>query len=370
MTSGVARATLVTEPVRPDGNGGLHGRQRRRRYRDHRFSLRPRAVPSTPATPVHDSVRSAVRSGESAASIADIGVSDSSSAPSARTARSPPSQHVRDSTLDSWRAGHFVGLVNSAQSPSRRSTSCRAPPAVPPAPPARKLLLAENRQHERHPPSEHGISRPARKGSESMTIRKKALGLTAVAVAAALALTACSSTGGKDAADAAAAAAAGTGAPAGGGGAVADTPRFTIAMVTHEAPGDSFWDKVRAGAQVAAAKDNIDLKYSNDPTGPGEATLVQNAVDSKVDGIAVTLLSPGHDEGLHGRGEGSGNSGRRASTPASSSTRTSAPSCTTARTRTSPARRSARRSPRWAPSTRCASSRNRARSRWRPAVPV
>jgi simple sugar transport system substrate-binding protein len=125
-----------------------------------------------------------------------------------------------------------------------------------------------------------------------MTIRTKALGLTALAVAAALALTACSETGGKDAAESAAAAAAGTGAQAAGGGAVADTPRFTIAMVTHEAPGDSFWDKVRAGAQVAAAKDNIDLKYSNDPTGPGEATLIQNAVDSKVNGIAATLLSP------------------------------------------------------------------------------
>ena len=124
-----------------------------------------------------------------------------------------------------------------------------------------------------------------------MTIRTKALGLTAVAVVAALALTACSSTGGKKAAESAAAAAAGTD-TGGGGGAVADTPRFTIAMVTHEAPGDSFWDKVRAGAQVAAAKDNIDLKYSNDPTGPGEATLIQNAVDSMVDGIAATLLSP------------------------------------------------------------------------------
>ena len=124
-----------------------------------------------------------------------------------------------------------------------------------------------------------------------MTIRTKALGLTAVAVVAALALTGCSATGGKKAADSAAAAAAGTD-TSGGGGAVADTPRFTIAMVTHEAPGDSFWDKVRAGAQVAAAKDNIDLKYSNDPTGPGEATLIQNAVDSKVDGIAATLLSP------------------------------------------------------------------------------
>ena len=85
-----------------------------------------------------------------------------------------------------------------------------------------------------------------------MTIRKKALGLTAIAVVAALALTACSATGGKKAAESAAAAAAGTGAPASGGGAVADTPRFTIAMVTHEAPGDSFWDKVRAGVGTKA----------------------------------------------------------------------------------------------------------------------
>ncbi len=109
--------------------------------------------------------------------------------------------------------------------------------------------------------------------------------MAAVAVVAALALTACSATGGKRAAESQAAA-------AGGGGAVADTPRLTIAMVTHEAPGDSFWDKVRAGAEVAAAKDNVDLKYSNDPTAPGEANLVQNAVDSKVDGIAATFLSP------------------------------------------------------------------------------
>jgi len=81
-------------------------------------------------------------------------------------------------------------------------------------------------------------------------------------------------------------------APVAAGGAVADTPRFTIAMVTHQAAGDTFWDKVRGGATAAAAKDNIELKYSNDATAPGEATLLQNAVDSKVDGIAVTLLSP------------------------------------------------------------------------------
>ena len=116
-----------------------------------------------------------------------------------------------------------------------------------------------------------------------MSIRRKAFGLTAVAVAAALALTACSATGGKQKETIAA---------VGGGGAVADTERYTIAMVTHEAPGDSFWDKVRKGAETAAAKDNIELKYSADPTAAGESTLIQNAVDSKVDGLAVTLLQP------------------------------------------------------------------------------
>jgi len=124
-----------------------------------------------------------------------------------------------------------------------------------------------------------------------MTIRKKALGLTAVAVAAALALTACSSSGGKKAADSAAAAAAGTAAPA-GGGAVADTPRYVIAMTTHEAPGDAFWDKIRAGAQAAAAKDNVELKYSADPTPSNQAVLIQNAIDSKVDGLATTMSAP------------------------------------------------------------------------------
>ncbi len=120
-----------------------------------------------------------------------------------------------------------------------------------------------------------------------MSIRKKAIGLTAVAVAAALALTACSSGGGSASTQTQA-----TGSGAAGGGAVADTPRLTIAMVTHETPGDTFWDKIRKGAEAAAAKDNVDLKYSNDPTASAQATLIQNAVDSKVDGIASTLVTP------------------------------------------------------------------------------
>jgi simple sugar transport system substrate-binding protein len=67
---------------------------------------------------------------------------------------------------------------------------------------------------------------------------------------------------------------------------------YTIAMVTHEAPGDTFWDKIRNGAEQAAEDHGIDLKYSNDPDAGNQATLIQNAIDSEVDGIATTLPTP------------------------------------------------------------------------------
>ena len=83
-------------------------------------------------------------------------------------------------------------------------------------------------------------------------------------------------------------------ADAGGGGGAGgvDTPEITIAMITHEAPGDTFWDFVRQGAQNAAAKNNVNLNYSNDPQSGNQANLVQNAIDQGVDGIAVTLAFP------------------------------------------------------------------------------
>ncbi|ANW65881.1 sugar ABC transporter substrate-binding protein [Mycobacterium sp. djl-10] len=96
-------------------------------------------------------------------------------------------------------------------------------------------------------------------------------------------LAACSSTGGKPEE---------TGGTDGSGGGSVDTPRFTVAMITHEAPGDSFWDLVRKGAETAAQKDNIELRYSSDPEGPNQANLVQTAIDSNVNGIAVTLAKP------------------------------------------------------------------------------
>lgn len=105
----------------------------------------------------------------------------------------------------------------------------------------------------------------------------------AAAIAAALVLAGCSSSsGGKQAEDA------GSGVSAG----KATTPRMTIAMVTHAPSGDTFWDTIRKGAEAAAAKDNVKLIYSNDETAADQANLVQNAIDQKVDGIAVTLAKP------------------------------------------------------------------------------
>lgn len=90
-----------------------------------------------------------------------------------------------------------------------------------------------------------------------------------------LLLCACSSTGGRS-----------------GSAAPGNLPHLRIAMITHQAPGDTFWDIIRKGAEAAAAKDNVNLIYSNDQSANGQAVLIQNAVDQRVDGIAVTLPTP------------------------------------------------------------------------------
>jgi simple sugar transport system substrate-binding protein len=69
-------------------------------------------------------------------------------------------------------------------------------------------------------------------------------------------------------------------------------PRATVALITHQSPGDTFWDLVRRGAEAAAAKDNVELQYSHDPDAAAQANLVRSAVSGKVAGIAVTLAEP------------------------------------------------------------------------------
>jgi len=116
-------------------------------------------------------------------------------------------------------------------------------------------------------------------------MKRTGKGALAAALAAVLVtVAACSSQGGKQ-----------EEAPAAGGGGVgkAATPQQTFAMITHAAPGDTFWDIIRKGAIAASQKDNVDLKYSSDPDSTKQASLIQGAIDSKVAGIAVTIPNPG-----------------------------------------------------------------------------
>lgn len=118
---------------------------------------------------------------------------------------------------------------------------------------------------------------------ERTSTRPKAITIAAACAAGLLVVSGCASAhGGKGAQERANALAAGH----------ATTPRIKIAMITHSGPGDTFWDLVRKGAQAAAAKDNVDLVYSSDPDAANQANLVQNAIDQKVDGIALTLAKP------------------------------------------------------------------------------
>jgi simple sugar transport system substrate-binding protein len=111
--------------------------------------------------------------------------------------------------------------------------------------------------------------------------RSRRIGLALIAILA-LGLAACSSTGGKAAANNTAAVSAGH----------ANTPHYTFAMITHAAPGDTFWDIIRAGATGAAAKDNVTLNYSNNQDPTQQANLIQAAINSHVNGIAVTDPNP------------------------------------------------------------------------------
>jgi len=107
----------------------------------------------------------------------------------------------------------------------------------------------------------------------------KRAAVAAVALAALLTASACSGGGAPPKTD--------TGGGGGGG-----NSGYTFAMITHETPGDTFWDRIKAGANQAATDTGSTLKYSSDPDATKQAVLIQNAIDSKVDGIATTLVTP------------------------------------------------------------------------------
>jgi len=107
----------------------------------------------------------------------------------------------------------------------------------------------------------------------------KRAAVAAVALTALLTASACSGGGAPQTTD--------TGGGGGGG-----NSGYTFAMITHETPGDTFWDRIKAGANQAAKDTGATLKYSSDPDATKQAVLIQNAIDSKVDGIATTLVTP------------------------------------------------------------------------------
>jgi simple sugar transport system substrate-binding protein len=126
-------------------------------------------------------------------------------------------------------------------------------------------------------------------------VRRRRTAAAALLVPA-LALAGCSSEGGRQPA-------AGN---EGGGGQVAQTEPMKIAMVTHAAPGDTFWDTIRKGAEEASAKDNVEFLYGSDPEGGRQAQLVQQYIDQGVDGIAVTLAKPDALRDVLGKAEEAG----------------------------------------------------------------
>jgi simple sugar transport system substrate-binding protein len=110
---------------------------------------------------------------------------------------------------------------------------------------------------------------------------RKRLAMVAAAAAAVLTFAACSGGGAPE-----------TEQQEAGGNTGGDASGYKIQMITHETPGDSFWDKIRAGAEQAAKNHGVELTYANDPQADKQAQLIQTAVDAKVDGIATTLVTP------------------------------------------------------------------------------
>ncbi|MDH2426200.1 sugar ABC transporter substrate-binding protein [Sphaerisporangium sp. TRM90804] len=113
---------------------------------------------------------------------------------------------------------------------------------------------------------------------------KRITRLMTAAVLGALVLGGCSSNGQGGAAGGASAAPA-AGAEAGGDGG-------TFAVITHGAPGDSFWDVVKNGAEAAGKQYGATVTYQGDGDPAKQAQLLDQAISQKVDGVVVSMANP------------------------------------------------------------------------------
>lgn len=83
----------------------------------------------------------------------------------------------------------------------------------------------------------------------------------------------------------------GGGGSEGGGGAV-QPEDVRIDVVTHAAPGDSFWDVVKAGTDRAGKDLGIDVRYNSSPDPGEQSTLIDNAVADGTGGLVVSMANP------------------------------------------------------------------------------
>ena len=67
---------------------------------------------------------------------------------------------------------------------------------------------------------------------------------------------------------------------------------FTYAVITHGAPGDAFWDRVKSGAEQAGKDYGVKVEYSSDADPAKQSQLIDGAVADKVDGIVVSMANP------------------------------------------------------------------------------
>ena len=67
---------------------------------------------------------------------------------------------------------------------------------------------------------------------------------------------------------------------------------YSIAVVTHGAPGDAFWSVVKAGAEKAGKDMGDKVSYQSDGDPQKQSQLIDAAVNQKVDGLVVSMANP------------------------------------------------------------------------------
>jgi len=69
-------------------------------------------------------------------------------------------------------------------------------------------------------------------------------------------------------------------------------PDEKFAVITHGSAGDAFWDVVKKGAEQAAADLGVTVAYQGNGDAAQQASLIDSAVASKVNGLVVSMANP------------------------------------------------------------------------------